>query len=113
VLRDDGVTAKVPLWYDGGLGRRAPRGGDRGQTGGPYVALPAVVRRGQRATCGAGKTSRRRGARVGLGKARPWTARERGAQAWRRVGPRRRGAAWCGLNLFQPRRLRAHFSLKN
>jgi hypothetical protein len=119
------VTAKVLLWYDGSLGRRAPRGGGRGWTDGPHDALPAVVWRGRRATRGAGNTSRRHGVRVGLRKVRPWTARGDlgmrggadaeavGVQARRRAGTRRRGTARCGSNPFQPRRLRAHFSLKN
>jgi hypothetical protein len=52
---DDWMTAKMPPWYGGASA--GPR--DRGLTGGPRGAR---LRRGRRATHGAGEKSRRWGA---------------------------------------------------
>jgi hypothetical protein len=87
---DDWMTAKMPPWYGGAsAGAR-----DRGLTGGPRGAR---LRRGRRATHGAGEKSRRLGA-LCLGKTRedsvgvwPWGARRAGtarARATLRLGRR-------------------------
>jgi hypothetical protein len=122
--RDEWMT-KQPPWYGGGLGCRAPRGGELRTDRRSARCAARVVRREQRAGTWHGETSRRFGARGGLGKARPWTPRglgrrggvytEGGAAGARVIvvlsAPSRCGAC-SGPKLFQLRRLQARFYLK-